>query len=80
MLGLASRSAGRYLRAGSGGAYSGDVEARAREHADRVDLSRMASQARCFGIGQEQRSVTLDWVTGARYTDETIRRKEGKKK
>ena len=60
MLGLAACVAGEHLRAAGGGAQARGVEARAGEHADRVDASGMAGQPLCLGVGQEDRRLLRD--------------------
>ena len=65
MLGLATCVAGEHLRAAGDGAQARGVEARAGEHADRVDASGMAGQPLRLGVGQEDRRLLRDGVPRA---------------
>ena len=69
ILGLAARVAGEHCRAAARGAQARGVEARAGEHADRVDPSGMAGQPRRLGVGQEDRRLLRDGVAGTSDAD-----------
>ena len=64
MLGLAACAAAEYLRAAGDGAQARGVEARSGERADRVDASGMAGQPLRLGVGQEDRRLLRDRVSG----------------
>ena len=63
----------RTCAAARGGAQARDVEAGAGEHPDRVDPTRMAGQARCLGVGQEDRGLLRDPVAGQGDADDRDR-------
>ena len=65
VLGAPPRVSGQYFGAACGGAQARDVEAGAREDADRVDSSRVPGQPGCLGVGQEHCGLLRDGLPRA---------------
>ena len=72
MLGLAACVAGEHRRAAARGAQARGVEAAGGEHADRVDPPGMTGQARCLGVGEEDRRLLPDADGAGRATPTTV--------